>query len=754
MDVNHGLTEHNTWGLPTRNREAAFFPTGGGKTEAYLGLAAYTMGLRRLQGDVAGRSGQDGVAVLMRYTLRLLTVQQFQRAAALMCACEVIRREAGERGDQRWGQTPFRIGLWVGKRTTPNRTEDAAEALRQIRENRPGALSSPHQLTNCPWCGTEIKAGVHLETRTYRDGACRTLIFCGDSLGRCEFSKRRAPDEGLPVIVVDEEIYRRLPALLIATVDKFAQVPWKGEVQMLFGLVTGFCQRHGFRSPQIEDADSHTGTRTGLPSAKTVPRAPLRPPDLIIQDELHLISGPLGTLVGLYETAIDKLCTWEVDGRKVRPKLVASTATIRSAEAQVLKLFLRRVNIFPANGLDARDNFFAIQREPSEAYPGRVYIGICAPGRRLKAALIRVYVALLCGAHSLYEKHGKDADPWMTLVGYFNSMRELGGMRRLVDDDVVSRVWKMDRRGLARRKLSPTYLEELTSRIRSEDIPRTLDRLEAVFDPELEARRIEMGKKGQHENAPKKPLDVLLATNMVSVGVDVKRLGLMVVGGQPKATAEYIQATSRVGRQKPGLICTVFNWARPRDLSHYETFEHYHASFYRHVEPLSVTPFSAGALNRGLAGLLVSLVRMCGTEFNRNDGASRVEVTHPYVQQAIEIIAQRAAQVGDGPEVADYCREILRGKADLWQAQAQDRSGGRTLTYSTRPGQGGAPPGTAFPLLRSPGLELWDEFTCLNSLRDVEPTVRLIIDDGGLDEADEEPVALPEEHGGAEGGEQ
>jgi len=236
-----------------------------------------------------------------------------------------------------------------------------------------------------------------------------------------------------------------LPTLLIATVDKFAQMPWNGKVQMLFGQVESYCDRHGFRSPEIEDKDSHP-KRDKLPAGKTKPHAKLRPPDLIIQDELHLISGPLGTLVGLYETAVDKLCSWEVNGKTVRPKVIASTATIRKAGDQVYATFLRKVSIFPPHGLDVQDNFFSRQRAPSEETPGRRYIGICASGRRLKVALIRVYVALLSAAQTLYEKngYGKEVDPWMTLIGYFNSMRELGGMRRLVDDDVRTRLGKMD----------------------------------------------------------------------------------------------------------------------------------------------------------------------------------------------------------------------------------------------------------------------------------------------------------------------
>ena len=337
-----GVTQldHSERGVgPEAIADLLFFPTGGGKTEAYLGLSAYTMGLRRLQGTIAGRRGDEGLAVLMRYTLRLLTIQQFQRATALICACESIRRKALEHGDSRWGNTPFRIGLWVGRKTTPNRTDDAVEAIKQARGNQfiGGGIGTPYQLTACPWCGSAIEAGKHLDAKPYPHGTARTLMYCGDKFGQCLFSKRQADGEGLPVVVVDEEIYRRLPTLLIATVDKFAQMPWKGEVQMLFGQVNGYCERHGFKSPELEDSTFHPKSKMGLPSVRLVEHGPLRPPDLVIQDELHLISGPLGTLVGLYETAIDKLCTWEVNGKQARPKLIASTATIKNADVPMCR---------------------------------------------------------------------------------------------------------------------------------------------------------------------------------------------------------------------------------------------------------------------------------------------------------------------------------------------------------------------------------------------------------------------------------
>jgi Helicase conserved C-terminal domain len=714
-----------------------WFPTGGGKTEAYLGLAAYAMALRRLQGAVAGRSGEHGVAVLMRYTLRLLTLQQFQRAATLLCACETIRREAVAAGDTRWGTTPFRIGLWVGQRTTPNTTEQSAEAVRQahghFRATVAGGFGSPAQLTNCPWCGSPIDPGKHIRVEPRTSGRGRTLTYCGDRLGHCPFSERQAPGEGLPVVVVDEEIYRLLPAMLVATVDKFAQMPWNGATQMLFGQVDALCPRHGFRSPEIEDADSHPA-RAPYPATKTIPAQPLRPPDLIIQDELHLISGPLGTLVGLYETAVDRLATWEVDGKLVRPKVIASTATIRRAPDQVHALFVRRVRVFPPHGLDVEGNFFSLQRPPSEEYPGRRYLGICAPGRRLKAALIRVYVAFLAAAQQLYEKYGREVDPWMTLVGYFNAMRELGGMRRLVDDDVRTRLAKADRLGLAARTILYDSVDELTSRKGGTDIPQVLDALEAPFDPALEAKRKAMIKAGQKQGLPRKPLDVLLATNMLSVGVDVRRLGLMVVAGQPKTTAEYIQATSRVGRAAPGLVCTVLNWVRPRDLSHYERFEHYHATFYKHVEALSVTPFSPRAIDRGLTALLVSCIRLMGTEFNENLKAGRIERQHPYVQTVVEHIARRAHLVGAGAAVEQLVRAELAKRIDEWLDEAQRSTGGRRLGYRA------SRDGLTVGLLRRPGRDRWHDFACLNSLRDVEPEVGLVLDDRGLDD---EQVVVP-----------
>lgn len=719
---------------PDRTREhdatadLLWFPTGGGKTEAYLGLTAYTLALRRRQGTIEGRSGEHGVAVLMRYTLRLLTLQQCQRATTLICACETIRRE----DPMLWGKEPFRIGLWVGERTTPNKTKDADEWLKRNhgQYNRGASLAgigSPQQLTNCPWCGRAIDSGKNIKVSSFERGSGRTLVFCGDTYGRCPFSERQASGEGIPIVVVDEEIYRLLPSLLIGTVDKFALMPWKGTTQTLFGQVAGRCDRHGFRSPDLEDSDSHPA-KGGLKAAATQAFGPVRPPDLIIQDELHLISGPLGTLTGLYETAVDELSSWQVAGKRVRPKVIASTATTRRARDQVHALFLREVAVFPPHGLDVGDNFFARQREPSVAHPGRRYVGICAPGRRLKAVLIRVYVASLAAAQRLFDLYGRAADPWMTLVGYFNAMRELAGMRRLLDDDVRARLRDTDRRGLARR--TSLFVDELTSRKSSTDIPALLDRLELPF--EAVAPRV----KGAKPSDRPRPLDALLATNMISVGVDVRRLGLMVVAGQPKTTAEYIQATSRVGRAWPGVVFAVYNWARPRDLSHYEYFEHYHATFYKQVEALSVTPFAPRALDRGLSGIFVALVRLAGLDLNPNEKAKAITRQHMLVQRAIERIIARARLVSGSQAVGDEVERQLKRRLDTWLREATRPAGGSELGYREKRD------GKTRGLLMSPSIGAWEDFTCLWSLRDVEPTVSLVLDDGRLDD---EPVAPVQE---------
>jgi hypothetical protein len=540
-----------------------WFPTGGGKTEAYLGLIAFTIFRRRIT-----QNDGSGVTVIMRYTLRLLTTQQFARASLLICCCEWLRQQTSGLGD-----APISIGLWVGRGGTPNTRANANTALRQITATGSSQEGDPRQLQSCPWCGTPLRVDHYW----MGDHPPRLAITCRHK--GCDFSA------GLPVYLIDEDIYAYRPSLIIATSDKFASMPWNPDIGALFGLT---------------DSDAS-------------------PPELIVQDELHLISGPLGTLAGLYETAVDYLSTRE----SVRPKVIASTATIRRASQQVAALFDRLMAQFPPPGIDSRDSYFAVEAKPDDR-GNRLYVGVMAPGTSQTSAMVRTYGSLLASSE-LSQEPDAVKDPYWTLLGYFNSLRVLGGARMQVQDDVVDRL-KLTLGRETRRSMEPI---EMTSRISSGEIPEALSRMESSLG------------KGHDEEV----LDVVLATNMISVGVDIDRLGLMVVMGQPQATAEYIQATSRVGRRHPGLVVIVFNSARSRDRSHYESFQSFHSALYRQVESTSVTPFASRARDRGLHAIFIALCRMTVPGLRDNKAASQIGGYRSEVEKVKEVILDRVDRV-------------------------------------------------------------------------------------------------------------
>lgn len=577
-----------------------WFPTGGGKTEAYLGLSAFTLGLRRLRGKWNQPGTYAGVTVLMRYTLRLLTIQQFQRATTMICACEVIRRK----DIRTWGNMPFYIGLWVGSKTTPNTLDDAAEALGDLNKGKGVSEGNPVQLHNCPWCGDELS---NKDYRIQPDNSGLRIIC---PRAGCEFHS----NIGIPALTVDEDIYRRCPSLLIGTVDKFARLPLNNKMGAIFGLVEQYCERHGFVLAHEAHPKSHRA-KDGLNQSVTISIGHLLPPDLIIQDEIHLISGPLGTMVGLYESAVETL---SVGTNGVRPKVVASTATIRRAGEQIRQLFARDSFQFPPSGLDVTDNFFATE-ESTEKKPGRLYVGVYLPGNSTQTNEINVYSTLLQAAQD--RRHSDYIDPYWTVVGYYNSLRELGGALRLFEDDIPDKLKYYARKDDS----SIRYLnrkEELTSRRSSDDIPKLLSQLEKTKE------------SGQ-------ALDAILSTNIISVGVDVERIGLMVVNGQPKGTSEYIQSSGRVGRRYPGLVVTIYNWMRPRDISHYERFIAYHSMLYRHVEATSVTPFSPRARDKGLIAIFVGMLRQLDRELAENTKASLFHRDRPSIKAVIEGIRKR-----------------------------------------------------------------------------------------------------------------
>ncbi|MFI9468370.1 helicase-related protein [Streptomyces sp. NPDC052492] len=556
-----------------------YFPTGGGKTEAYLGLSAFTMLLRRLRNP-----SDTSVTVLMRYTLRLLTAQQFLRAAALVCALEELRADTPD-----LGTVPFSIGIWVGGETTPNRRVDAKSALGRLHR---GEQENPFLLLRCPWCSAQMgpvpsqeedTAPAQRRRRTGRrtGAAARTPVagyteyrgtvrfICPDN--ECRFSTEDSP---LPVYVVDDDLYEHRPTLVIGTVDKFALIAWRPKARALFGFGA--------------DGLGSDGSRA------------YSPPSLIIQDELHLIAGPLGSLTGLYEGVIEELCTDRRDGTRILPKIVASTATIRRHEEQVKALYGReQVHLFPPHGIDASDSFFAVyDRDPETGAlkPGRRYIGVHAPALgSMQTTQVRTFAALLQAAKDLPEGL---RDPWWTLLAFFNSLRELGNSLSLMQSDIpdylrtINNRSETDRTGM--RYLN--WVEEMTSRLRQDQIPEAIQKLERQLTDEQRA------------------VDACLASSLIEVGIDVPRLSLMAVVGQPKSTSQYIQVTGRVGRRIPGLVVTLYGAGKPRDRSHFERFRSYHERLYAQVEPTSSTPFAPPAMDRALRAVAVAYIRQTGPE--------------------------------------------------------------------------------------------------------------------------------------------
>jgi Helicase conserved C-terminal domain len=577
-----------------------WFPTGGGKTEAYLGVVAVQVLLRRLRLLDEGA----GTTVITRYTLRLLTTQQFQRAAALTCALELLRRG---RADS-LGSIPISIGIWVGGGTSPNTYAKATELLDLMKNGESTALS--FQLETCPWCGCEIVPSRATDDDRYWGIVAENADFrmhCPNA--GCAFHMR------LPASVVDDHLYSHPPTFLIATIDKFAQMAWNERTGVFLGA----------------------GDFPG--------------PSLIIQDELHLISGPLGTVAALYEGAFDIV----MSELSTRPKVIASTATIRRADQQVRGLFDRDVFLFPPSGMTSDDSYFV---RFDRSRPGRQYVGVMAQSHTPTTANVQAAAALLQAPLEL-TLTDEERNWFWTLVAYHNSLRELGKTVTLLRDDIPARISVIaPAEDLVRTFDGDDDVVELTSNIPSVQIPRNLERLARAY-----------GEPGC--------ASVVASTNMISVGVDVTRLGLMLMVGQPKSTSEYIQATSRVGRSGPGLVVTLYSAAKPRDRSHYESFKAYHLSLYRQVEPTSVTPYALPARQRALHAALVVLARFL-LSYRSNDDAARFH-SGPDVDAVIDALTARVA-AADSRE-ADPTRSHLVRLVEEWGSRVTQGAATGGLRY-------------------------------------------------------------------------
>ena len=659
-----------------------WFPTGGGKTEAYLGVAAFYMFLQRLEPPRNGELRKDGTNVFMRYTLRMLTTQQFQRAASLICSMEYIRARSV---DTDLGTNPFTLGLWVGRDASPNRWKDATSAIRKFKNGETNG--NPLVITECPWCRSEI--GL-LKGKTKKDNILSGIIEgkqpylkCSDM--NCHFG---TIDTRLPIEVIDEALYKNPPSMFISTADKFAILAFKPQAGALFGI------RH-------------------YPETNGPLERVAEPPGLIIQDEFHLISGPLGSIYGLYETVIERLCTQEIKGNPVRPKVIASTATIRGAVNQTKAIYSRsedQLQLFPNPGLDISDSFFGrYAREANrELKQGRLYLGINATGyKSFLTTQVRAFSAALFRS-SLMPDDSKDA--WWSLLAFYNSLRELGGASTLFSSDISARMKDfMHRYNVEdnhKRYLNKT--EELTSRRTQAELVKLMDELSRSLTDTY------------------KPVDACLASNIIEVGVDIDRLSLMAIVGQPKSTAQYIQVSGRVGRrwwERPGLIMMMYNPNKSRDLSHFEHFQNYHQRLYEQVEPTSTTPFSIETVKRAAAGIMLLWARQQyhsdhpGATFGNYESA--IEDAKDFLVERCELLFEQQEEEADRvvKVIEQVHGELLRkGRMNplMWHEFPQKPDGSYLMLW---------------PGAHSSSAQQKAGVNVLSSMRNVDGTARLSINE-------------------------
>lgn len=739
-------------------------PTGSGKTEAYLALAAYAICLRRLKFGIDGY----GTSIITRYTLRLLTVQQFRRTITLITSCEYLRiqkndnkygwkpakyKENNNKKEFLYGSMRFSIGMWVGSGISPNHTDDAIKVLTET--NNDEITGNPAQVLRCPACNTTLafpKISFELDNLTKKSNLyivfnnkvekskledllskyknlidyknfnftylvtakCdiswenklwnelennfgRNLlslnfrypgyfgtgtapgkknnqpynfeIYCPnpkcvlnnvDYSEGIPFSEGREIDDGyyvkkntlngmpIPVYTVDDQIYNSCPTIIIGTVDKIARLAFEPRAASMIGNVNTFNKYYGYYRFGLEPC----GRTLQAIKNFSVDVKQFRPPDLIIQDELHLIDGPLGSMYGLYETAFEAL----INNAGGAVKYIASTATIKNTTRQTKNIFGKEVYQFPPNGLNVKDNYFmnyngnAIWDEDKR---GKIYLGISSTGYSQIIFLKIILSRLLKSEND--KKSDKNSKYYWTNVVYFNAIKELAMGMSVYKQDVRERLIEISPHDRRDNKLEE--YTELSSRINSLKIPQIIDQLE------LEGKT----------NDVMDQRDALFTTSMFGTGIDIPHLSSMIVYGQPKTTSQYIQATGRIGRTHGGLVITLLNPSKSRDTAHYEYFIPYHERIHQYVEPVSVSPFSTGCMDTALGPVMVSFLRNKsktkvnwllnkGTVINDNNASTDTDYFTNFIVQRSgnnEIKERVKNGIKKWKSIADCNKEIL-----------------------------------------------------------------------------------------------
>ena len=614
-----------------------WFPTGGGKTEAYLGLSAFGMALRRI------RDKSDfGTDVIMRYTLRLLTAQQFHRASGLICALEHIRKK----NLQTLGDHEFSIGIWIGGDSTYNISKHAHDDFRKIERPKKGkeiGLNKFH-ITSCPWCSAQFTIKKYEQFRNYIYGLKenfkekKVYAHCPDT--NCEFNEK------LPIYTCDQDLYEHKPTFIIATIDKFALLSWRPEARSFFGIDSN--------GNQIKS-----------------------PPNLIIQDELHLISGPLGSMSGLYESVVEDLCTNKKNNQSIKPKIISSTATIKNFSNQIKALFGRnKSQLFPPPGINYAENFFSRFAQSKDKLDCKKYVGIYAPGlRSLLTSQIRTFTSLFQSANydrvADRELSDEEKDPWWTLLSFYSSLFDLGSARSILSIDMEGELKKYkDTFGIEDKYIRPlpdsNEVLELTA-AQKDSVEENLERLSLSINKE--------------SNPKNKAVDICLSSSVIEVGVDITRVSLLSIVSAPKSVSQYIQVSGRVGRDwqngKSALVVTIYSPTKPRDRSLYEQFRSFHEQLYSWVEPTSVTPFCEPVLERSLHAALFAYVRQTSSLDNAKNNPSyfsyesKCEKFKNILLERIKLVDGKASIIAE-----NYLNKKLNiwknGNFDNWESGKKD----------------------------------------------------------------------------------
>ncbi len=665
-----------TWEERNKRVDLVWFPTGGGKTEAYLGIIALTIIQRRRKHEEKG----GGVTAIMRYTLRLLATQQFQRALKLILALDQIRQwgKNDENSNYFIGKEMISIGLYVGKSSLPNTYKELDEEANAWKQGNKSRI--PLNKNACPWCGKEL---------IWCDETGEGNHFCCNN-ENCSFYNF------LPVQLCDELIYQFPPTLLFGTVDKFAQLARKVAL------------RKDKDKDKINKDDLKKDSRRLFGVGDNIKYLS---PDLIIQDELHLLLGPLGSAVSLFEAAIDQLCSRKAGNDEnsltIRPKIISSTATTRNTDLQIRALYDRNVNIFPKSGLDYDDSFFAFYKRrevdgKKEWVSKRKYIGVMPTGRTQMLTQIKLasifFVHRAIFEQDYWKQDENDdvysfvADHYFSVISYFNSLKEVGKTDAQFNNEFPKYTHRLYRRVFGGGGLLESFYanndllkkEELTGRLQGNKIVETLQKVQKEFNVKTRISHIDNEKEVKYGTLPP---DFILATNMISVGIDVSRFNTMIINSMPRNIAEYIQASSRVARSQKGLVVTSHNPFRARDVSHFEKFIEFHRKLYFYVEPISITPFSIKSIDKYLPLYLATIIRHSfeglqnvgdakniadKNKFNLSDIEDKLmEYFDKRYKNTKELSGELQKELFREP-MRDHVREFIKDALEQWRTLAEN----------------------------------------------------------------------------------